>query len=74
MKYEEALKELENILAQLESDKVGLDEAVALFEKSVGLSKICFDKIKQTEGKVEIIRKDLDEIKIKPFEDIDKKD
>ena len=74
MKYEEAVKELENILSQLENDKVGLDEAVALFEKSVELSKLCFDKIKQTEGKVEIIKKNLDEIKIKPFDEIDNKE
>ncbi|MBQ7466992.1 MAG: exodeoxyribonuclease VII small subunit [Clostridia bacterium] len=74
MKYEEAVAELEKILAKLESDNVGLDEAVALFEKSVELSKICFDKIKQTEGKVEIIKKELDEIKIKTFDDIDKKE
>ena len=74
MKYEEAVAELEKILTKLESDNVGLDEAVALFEKSVELSKICFDKIKQTEGKVEIIKKELDEIKIKTFDDIDKKE
>ena len=74
MKYEEAVIELESILAKLESDGVKLDEAVALFEKSVELSKMCFDKIKQTEGKVEIIKKELDEIKIVPFDNIDNKD
>ncbi len=71
MNYEEALKELENILSELEKGEIGLDEAIELFEKSVKLSKICFDKIKSTEGKVEIIKKELDEICIKPFTDIE---
>lgn len=71
MSYEEALKELETILAELEKGEINLDEAIKLFEKSVELSKICFEKIKTTEGKVEIIKKELDEITIKPFTDIE---
>ncbi len=71
MTYEEAVKELEKILNELENNDKGLDDAIALFEKSVQLSKICFDKLKETEGKVEIIKKQLDEIVIKPFTDID---
>ena len=71
MSYEEAIKELERILAELEEGKVSLDDAIKLFEKSVELSKLCFDKLKQTEGKVEIIKKQLDEITIKPFTDIE---
>jgi len=71
MKYEEAVKELENILNELEKGEIGLDDAIKLFEKSVELSKICFEKIKTTEGKVEIIKKELDEITIKPFTEIE---
>lgn len=71
MNYEEAVKELEKILSSLESGELNLDEAINLFEKSVELSKVCFDKIKTTEGKVEIIRKELEEISIKPFTDIE---
>jgi len=70
MNYEEAIKELETILSELEKGELNLDEAIKLFEKSVELSKICFDKIKTTEGKVEIIKKELDQISIKPFTDI----
>jgi len=71
MNYEDALKELEQILSELEKGEVNLDEAIKLFEKSVELSKVCFDKIKTTEGKVEIIKKKLDEITIKPFTEIE---
>ena len=71
MNYEDAIKELEKILETLESGKVDLDQSIKLFEKSVELSKVCFDKIKETEGNVEIIKKQLDQIVIKPFEDIE---
>ena len=71
MSYEEAVKELEKILTELESGNLNLDESIALFEKSVELSKLCFEKIKTTEGKVEIIKKQLDEISIKPFTEIE---
>ncbi len=73
MNYEQAVEELEKVLESLESQSTSLDEALKLFEKSVELSKICFDKIKQTQGKVEIIKKELDEIKIQEFSDIENK-
>lgn len=73
MTYEQAVKELEDILQSLESQDTSLDEAMKLFEKSVELSKICFEKIKQTQGKVEIIKKELDQIKVQDFTDIENK-
>ena len=72
MTYEEAINQLQKIAEDLESGKLTLDESVKLFEKSVELSKICFDKIKQTDGEVLLIKKELEEIKLKPFTDINK--
>ena len=43
MSYEDAVKELEKILDSLEKGDISLDEAIKLFEKSVELSKVCFD-------------------------------
>lgn len=73
MNYEQAVEELEKVLESLESQNISLDEALKLFEKSVELSKICFDKIKETQGKVEIIKKELDGIKTQEFTDIENK-
>ncbi len=73
MTYEQAVKELEEILQSLENQDTSLDDALKLFEKSVELSKSCFEKIKQTQGKVEIIKKELDEIKVQNFDDIENK-
>ena len=74
MNYEEIVAESEEILAKLESGDLGLEESLKLFEKSVELSKKCFDKLQEAEGKVEIIRKQLDKITIKPFDEIEDKD
>ena len=71
MKYEESIKELENILSKLEDPSVSIDDAIEAFSKSVELSKDCFDFLNQAEGKVEIIKKQLDEVVKKPFTDIE---
>lgn len=73
MTYEQAVEELQKILQELENQDTSLDDAMKLFEKSVELSKICFEKIKQTKGKVEIIKKELDGIKVQDFTDIETK-
>lgn len=73
MTYEDSVKKLEEILQSLESQEISLDEAMKLFEQSVELSKICFEKIKQTQGKVEIIKKELDGLKVQDFSDIENK-
>lgn len=72
MKYEEAINELQKIADELESGKLSLDESLKLFEKSVELSKLCFEKIKETDGKVLLIKKELDEIKLNPFNELTK--
>ena len=69
MKYEEALKRLEEISQELSSDNISLDKAVELYEESTKLSKLCFDTIKDVESKVVVIKKELDKIKETPLDD-----
>lgn len=69
MNYEQALAELNKIAAELENNETGLDKAVELFEKSIELSKICFEKLKQTEGKIVKLNKELDKMIETPFVD-----
>ncbi len=67
MNYEQAIAELQKILTQLEDENVKLEQALSLFEKSINLSKICFDKLNETEGKITTLKKQLDEIIEVPF-------
>ena len=51
--FEEALKELESIVQKLESGQVKLEEAVDAYEKGVQMQKICEEKLKEAQMKVE---------------------
>jgi exodeoxyribonuclease VII small subunit len=51
--FEEARKELERIVAQLESGQASLEEAVALWERGDELYRHCLAKLDAAEGKIE---------------------
>ena len=70
MTYEDALKELEKIATALEDKGTALEDAVKLFEKSLELSKFCFEKLKETDGKIVTLKKELDALIETPFDDI----
>jgi len=59
MKYEEALKELEEIISKLNDNKIPMSEASKAFEKGVELSKFCFNELNNIKGKVTIVREEL---------------
>ena len=52
MKFEEAMKNLEETVNKLESGDVSLEEAMELFEKGVGLSKTCQKLLSEAQLKV----------------------
>jgi exodeoxyribonuclease VII small subunit len=51
--FEEARKELERIVAQLESGQAGLEDAVALWERGETLYRVCLGKLDAAHGKIE---------------------
>ena len=57
-KFESALEELEGVVEQLESGDLSLEDALAAFEKGVGLVKYCNQKLSEVEKKVELLLKD----------------
>ncbi len=52
--------ELENILNQLESSDIDIDEMVLLYEKGMKLTKNCKKKLEQAEQKITILNKSID--------------
>lgn len=52
MKFEEAMKELEETVKKLESGETTLDESMELFEKGVGLSRVCQKLLEEAQLKV----------------------
>ena len=68
MTYEEAFAKLEEIANKLSIGDVGLEEATKLFEEAVKLSKICYEKLKQTEGNLLVFKGELENLK--PLSDV----
>jgi len=57
MTFEEAEKELQQIVERLESGNVPLDDAVALWERGEELYKLCRGQLDAAQGKVEELAK-----------------
>ncbi len=58
MKFEEALKRLENVVAELEKGNLPLEDSLKKFEEGIGLVRFLEGKLKETEQKIEILTKD----------------
>jgi exodeoxyribonuclease VII small subunit len=57
--FEQNISRLEEISASLESDDVGLEEALQLYEEGINLSKTCLTTLKNAELKITEKRKGL---------------
>ena len=56
LSFEQALKELEGIVARLEQGSVPLEESIAIYERGDALRSHCDRLLKAAEAKVEKIR------------------
>ena len=59
-KFEDSLKKLETIVAQLEEGDLTLDDSIKLFEEGVSLSAACKQELEAAEGKVQMLVKQRD--------------
>ena len=55
MSFEQAMKELEAVVDQLERGDVALDASITLYERGAALKKRCEDELKRAEEKVAAI-------------------
>ena len=60
LSFEEAMEELEAVVRQLESGKLKLDEAVAVYERGAKLKQFCEQKLTEAKSKIDklVIGKD----------------
>jgi exodeoxyribonuclease VII small subunit len=61
--FEEARRELEQIVAQLESGRAELEDAVALWERGEALYRLCVSKLDAAEGKIEELGRRAEAVK-----------
>jgi exodeoxyribonuclease VII small subunit len=55
--FEDAQRELEQIVERLEHGQAPLDEAIALWERGEKLYKLCLTKLDSAQGKIEELAK-----------------
>ena len=60
MAFEEAMKELEEVIGKLEGGDVPLEDSIKLYERGAELKKICEVKLQEAEAKVNSITLDKD--------------
>ncbi len=66
--FEIAMKQLEQIVQELESGNLSLEDSIKKFEEGIKLSKYCSAKLDETEKKITLLLKDQDgNIIEKPF-------
>ena len=63
LSFEQAESELRTIVERLESGAVGIDEAIALWERGEALYEICRERLDSAEGKVEELTRRVQAIK-----------
>jgi exodeoxyribonuclease VII small subunit len=69
-KFEAALARLEEIVKELESGDLPLEQSLKLFEEGIKLSRICNKRLEDAERRVEILLKDkAGNIVARPFEE-----
>jgi exodeoxyribonuclease VII small subunit len=59
MGLEEALDDLERIVAELEEGKLGLEESLDLFERGMSLVRFCNTRLESAEQRIESLTGEL---------------
>ncbi len=59
LNFEKSFEDLENIVGQLESDELGLEQALELFERGVKTYGLLQTQLKNAEQKVKVLGENL---------------
>ena len=66
--FEQSMKKLEQIVQELESGDLPLEEAMQKFEEGIKLSRLCSEKLDETEKKITLLLQDQKgNVSEKPF-------
>ena len=66
--FEQQLKNLEELVATLESGDLSLEDSMKSFEQGIKVARECQAALKQAEQKVELLTRQGDELLSEPFE------
>ncbi len=60
LKFEDALKKLGDIVDELESGELELEDSIKKFEEGIKLSLLCQQELEKADGKIQRLIKTLD--------------
>ena len=66
--FETAISELEQIVAQLESGDLELDQSLKLFERGIELTRLSQHKLQEAEQKVQILMEKNGQLELQSFQ------
>lgn len=69
--FEQALERLEAIVDRLEQGELPLEEALAVFEEGVALTRRCAGELDSAERRIEELVRDGEKWLVRPFEGAD---
>ena len=69
LSFEAAIERLESIVAEMESDQLGLEVLLARYEQGIQLVKVCEERLAVAEKRIEVVTRDASgEPQLRPFE------
>jgi len=70
IKFEEALKKLERIVADLEKGDLTLDEALKKYQEGIELSRLCNSRLESAKKKIDVLAKNKKgEFELRPLDE-----
>lgn len=68
--FEDALSQLEELVREMESDQMPLEDLIRNYEQGTKLFQVCEKRLEEAEGRIEIIRKKRNgEAVVEPFDE-----
>lgn len=61
LSFEQAIRELEQIVSSLEAGDIPLEKALDLFKRGISLTQVCNEKLTHAQGVVKQLYKDSDD-------------
>jgi len=58
--FEQSMKQLEQIVQELEDGDLPLEKAIKKFEEGIKLTKLCSEKLDETEKKISVLLKNTE--------------
>jgi exodeoxyribonuclease VII small subunit len=58
IKFETAMKRLEEIVDELEKGELDIDKSLEIFEEGIKMSRVCSKKLNEAEQKIEKLTRD----------------